>query len=199
MNRTTRPALALGAGLALATALVGCSGGGEPQEDFVPGGGDGQPDDPIAADDCLIGDWLLDVEDYRAQAEAYLLGLGIPISDFAMDGTGILAVAGDGTIQVNVDLTTSTTLAGQVAVSVPSSYTASGTWSRPESDVDAIRLEGFPEAGAVEGEVPIPVLDYSGTPRVTVMCDDLGDDDQAGTVRLQEESAPISALWVRTN
>jgi hypothetical protein len=185
------------AGIALIAALTGCSGGA-PQEEHVDDGAEGQPDDAIAADDCLIGDWMLDVADYGSQSEAYLVGRGIPITDFAMDGSGLLFFTADGSMQVNVDLVTSGTLvAGDslVPISVPSHYNASGTWSRPESDVDAINIENVTEdVTAGDETVQVPLLNFADNPRVFIQCDEATD-----SINLQGADAPLSSWWVRTN
>ncbi len=184
------------AGITLLAALAGCSGGA-PQEELVEDGTEGQADDPIAADDCLIGDWLLDVADYGSQSEAYLLGNNIPITDFAMDGGGILAFTADGSMQVTVNLvTTGTLVAGDtmVPISVPSHYDASGTWSRPESDVDAINIEDVTEdASAGDDSVQVPLMDFAANPRVFVQC-----DEETDSIQLQGAEAPFSSWWVRT-
>jgi hypothetical protein len=183
----------------LLVALSGCGGGGSgTQEELVDDGVEGQPDDPIAADDCLIGDWMLDVADYGAQAEGYLTGLGIPITEFAMDGSGLLFFTAEGSMQVQVDLVTSGVLvAGDslVPISVPSTYHASGTWSRPDADVDAIDIEDAVEEGGVgDDQLPIPLFDFAENPRVHIICENEGEQ-----LRLQGADAPISSVWIRTN
>ena len=127
------------------------------------------------------------------------MGRGIPITDFAMDGGGLLFFSAEGSVQVNVDLVTSGTLvAGDslVPISVPSHYDASGTWSRPESDVDAINIENVTEdLGEGDETVPVPsVFDFAANPRVFVQC-----DEETDSINLQGADAPLSSWWVRTN
>lgn len=62
-----------------AILLAGCAPGTTPEPDpdpVDPGSSGEQP--------CIIDTWKLDVADYASQSEAYVLGLGIPIVDFAM-------------------------------------------------------------------------------------------------------------------
>jgi hypothetical protein len=189
------------AALLLLFALTGCGGAGSgEQEEHIDDGVEGQPDDPIAADDCLVGDWLLDVADYGAQSEAYLTGLGIPITDFAMDGSGFLAFGADGTVGVSIGLTTTGVLHGDdvaVPISVPGEYTANGTWSRPDADVDAIDIDvatqetDAGDATAGEVSIPIPMLNFESNSRAFVICD--GD-----SLTLQGADAPFGSLWTRT-
>ena len=188
---------ALPAGLLLLVALTGCGGSSEPQEEFIDDGSEGQPDDPIAADDCLVGDWLLDVADYGAQSETYLTGLGIPITDFAMDGSGLLFFTADGSMEVQVELITTGVLHGDdtaVPISVPSEYHASGTWSRPDSDVDAIDIENATETtSGADDSAAVPLFDFAANPRVYVICENDGEQ-----LRLQGADAPIASVWTRT-
>jgi hypothetical protein len=193
----TMPARALAPSLLLLVALTACGGGGGSgeQEEFVDDGVEGQPDDAIAADDCLIGDWILDVADYGARSSDYVTGLGIPITEFAMDGGGLLFFAADGSMQMNVDLTTSGVLVAgdaRVPISVPSSYHATGTWSRPEAEVDAINIEDVTEEGTpTSDEVPVPMFDFAANPRVFITC-------EPDLLILQGADAPISSFWTRT-
>jgi hypothetical protein len=171
------------AALLLLFALTGCGGAGSgEQEEHIDDGVEGQPDDPIAADDCLVGDWLLDVADYGAQSEAYLTGLGIPITDFAMDGSGFLAFGADGTVGVSIGLTTTGVLHGDdvaVPISVPGEYTV----ATQETDAG--------DATAGEVSIPIPMLDFESNSRAFVICD--GD-----SLTLQGADAPFGSLWTRT-
>ena len=63
---------AAGAALALLVALTGCAVA-EAQDPVEPAADEVAEQEPVSVDeDCLIGRWSLDVEDYRGQAEAYL-------------------------------------------------------------------------------------------------------------------------------
>jgi hypothetical protein len=176
-------------------ALTGCGGAGSgEQEELVDDGVEGQPGDAISAEDCLVGDWLLDVEDFARQSNGYLVSRDIPITDYAMDGGGILAFGADGTIAVNIDLTTSGVLHGDdvaVPITVPSHYNASGTWSRPDADVDAIDIDATEETSEADESLPVPLLDFESNPHAFVVCD--GD-----FLSLQGEGAPFGSVWTRT-
>ncbi|HTL40713.1 MAG TPA: hypothetical protein VL294_04510 [Pseudolysinimonas sp.] len=196
MAITVRPAV-LGAAFLLLGFLTGCAGGGTPQEAREDDVVEGQPDDAIQPDDCLIGEWLLDVDDYGAQSEAYLTGLGIPITEFAMDGGGILAFGMDGTVALNIDLTTTGVLVAgdsMVPISAPSHYGGSGIWSRPDADVDAVDITEWvtpSSAAAADSDVQVPLPDFAADPRVFVQCS--GDQ-----LILQGAEAPFGSSWTRT-
>jgi len=189
-TRTAAPAAAL-----LLLALTACGGADSgTQEESIDDGTEGQPDDPIGTEDCLIGDWLLDVEDLARQSEDYLVGLSIPITDYAMDGGGILTFGADGTMAVNIDLTTAGVLHGDdvaVPISVPSHYNASGTWSRPDADVDAIDIVATEETSTGDESLPVPLFDFENNPHAFVVCD--GD-----FLSVQGEGSPFGTVWTRT-
>jgi hypothetical protein len=189
--RAAAPAAAL-----LLLVLTACGGAGSgTQEELVDDGVEGQPDDPIAAEDCLIGDWLLDVEELARQSGDYLVGLSIPITDYAMDGGGILTFGADGAMAVNIDVTTTGVLHGDdvaVPITVPSHYNASGTWSRPDADVDAIDIENATEETSSGDEsLPLPLFDFESNPHAFVVCD--GD-----FLSVQGEGSPFGTVWTRT-
>lgn len=108
---------AAGAALALLVALTGCSvaEAQDPVEDDV------TEQDPVSVDeDCLIGRWTLDTEDYRGQADAYLKSLAIPIEDLAVSGAQILEFEQGGaedTVSLSTDLQWTGSLMGNSFVS----------------------------------------------------------------------------------
>lgn len=177
--------------------LTGCGGGSAPQEPRDDEVVEGQPDDPIQSDDCLLGDWLLDVADYGAHSEDYLTSSGIPITEFAMDGSGFLTFGADGAVAMNIDLTTTGVLVAgdtRVPITVPSHYGGSGTWSRPQAEVDAIDIADWSAQGAdaaPDSDVPVPLPDFASDPRVFVQC----FEDQ---LILQGADAPFGSSWTRT-
>ena len=90
-----------------------------------------QPADGLGDTACVVGTWSLVVPDYRLQSEAYLLGLGVPITEFDMTGSQIVRITQDGLLDVQTDLTTSGVIvAGDsiVPISVTTVESASAEW-----------------------------------------------------------------------
>ncbi len=79
-----------------------------------------QPIDGVGDTDCVVGRWGLEVVDYRLQSEAYLLGLGVPITEFDMVGGQTLTITEDGLLAVETNLT--------VPISVTTVESASAEW-----------------------------------------------------------------------
>jgi len=187
MNRTSRLAFAA---LAIAV-LAGCSTG-------APAGSDPDPAGDTAAEaPCIVGTWQLDVADYAAQSEAFVLGLGLPIVGFAMSGAGSIQFTADGLVATDIGLTsTGTIVAGGASVpfSTPSSYTGSGDWSADGgSDViDLANWANVPDPSTpVDPSAPgVPAIDYTDIPSVTAEC-------TANTLVLQAPGAPLAARWQR--
>ena len=148
---------------------------------------------------CIVGDWRLDVDDYAAQAEAYLLGLGLPIEDFAMQGEGSIRFTADGLVAADIALTTTGTIvAGDTSVPVEerSEYTASGDWSQSDDDttLDLANWSTVPDPALGgsdgDGSFAVPTIDYTDMPAVTAEC-------STDTLLLQGPGAPMHALWRR--
>jgi hypothetical protein len=184
--RTTAP-IAL---TATALLLAGCTApGGTPDPD---------PDAPPTAEaPCIVGTWQLDVADYAAQSEAFVLGLGLPIEGFAMTGAGQITFTEDGLVATDIALTTTGTIvAGDTSVPLnqPSAYTGSGDWSLGAED-DTIDLANWanvpdPDVPVSPDAPPVPAIDYTDIPTVTASC-------TANDLVLQGPDAPLSALWHR--
>lgn len=182
----TTVSLALSAGALL--LLVGCT---------TPGGGT-EPDPAPSADaPCIVGTWQLDVADYAAQSEEFVLGLGLPIADFAMTGAGEITFTADGLVATDIDLTiTGTIVAGdtQVPLNQRSAYSGSGDWATG-TDPDTIDLSNWanvpdPSVPVDPAAPPVPAIDYTDIPTVTAPCTE-------SDLVLQGPDAPLSALWHR--
>jgi hypothetical protein len=153
--------------------------------------------DPTAEAPCIVGTWQLDVADYAAQSEAFVLGLGLPIADFGMTGAGSITFTADGLVATDIDLTTTGTIvAGETRVPLNqrSAYTGSGDWATG-ADADTIDLANWANLPNADVPVdpaapPIPAIDYTDIPTVSASC---GENDLV----LQGPDAPLSALWHR--
>ncbi|MEQ1736000.1 MAG: hypothetical protein ABL886_06320 [Rhodoglobus sp.] len=172
---------------AVVLLLAGCAA---PAPDSV--GTDPLP--PGSSNDCLIGTWELDVPAYAADSEAYVTGLAVPITDFAMDGAGRFVFTPDGLVAVDISLrTTGTIIAGDtiVPVDVPSIYSATADWSRTgESTVQFDNWAKFTEGDDIPPEVDVPALDYTQLSTVEASC-------AAGELFLRGPDAPFGASWTR--
>ena len=170
--------------------LAGCAGAPGPDPDAT----DPRPPGAQETDDCLVGTWNLDVPAYAGESEAYLVGLGIPIVDFAMDGTGTLVFTADGLVSVDIALrTTGTLVAGEtsVAVDVPSGYSATGDWSRTgDETVQFDNWSKVTETDPLASEVEVPAPDYTTLTAIEATC-------TADQLLLAGPGVPIGATWVR--
>lgn len=177
-----------------ATALLLLAGCSAPAASPDPDAGSG--DAPASDSPCIVGTWTLDVADYAAQSKEYVLGLGLPIDGFAMDGTGTITFTDDGLVATDILLhTTGTIVAGDTRVPLDQSsgYTGSGDWSTG-ADPDSIDLANW--ANVPDPDVPAdpdaatPAIDYTGIPSVSAPC-------TANELTLQAPGAPLSAHWTR--
>jgi hypothetical protein len=175
---------------ATALLLTSCTApGGTPEPD---------PEVPPAADEpCIVGTWQLDVADYAAQSEEFVLGLGLPIEDFAMTGAGEITFTADGLVATDIALTTTGTIVAgdtRVPINQQSAYTGSGDWAAG-TDPDTIDLSNWanvpdPDVATSPDAPPVPAIDYTDIPTVTASC-------TANDLVLQGPDAPLSALWHR--
>ena len=179
--------------LAAALALTGCAPG-SPADEPPPATGDDSATDPL---DCLVGGpWELDLADYAAQAEPWMAGLGIPISDFTMSGRQTVQFTSDGLMSVVTDVVSAGTLHtrdGDVAVSVPSTLGGSGDFSMNGASMMTIEnwSNDTPVAEAADDEgFTSPVLDFSTIDSVGVTC-------QPGLLSLTAPDSPFVPLFHR--
>lgn len=174
--------------VATAFALAGCTAPAETP--------DAEPA-PSAEQPCLVGTWQLDVPDYAAQSEAFVLGLGLPIEGFAMTGAGTITFTADGLVATDIDLRTTGTIVAddtRVPLDQPSSYTGSGDWATG-ADPDTVDLANWanvpdPDVPFDPDAPPVPTIDYTDIPTVSAVC-------TADDLVLQGPGAPLSALWHR--
>jgi len=177
-----------------ALTACGSSAGDTPAPaDSDPGAGGTSP----AETPCIVGTWQLDVADYAAQSQEYVLGLGLPITDFAMSGAGTIQFTADGLVATDIDLTTTGTIVAgdtRVPLNTRSSYTGSGDWSGPGDDetIDLANWATVPDPDVpVDPDAPdLPAIDYTNIPSVVAVC-------SANSLSLQGPDAPLAAVWSR--
>jgi len=192
MERTVKMGiiiLAIGALTACGSSAGDTPAPGDPDPDA---GGTSPAETP-----CIVGTWQLDVADYAAQSQEYVLGLGLPITDFAMSGAGTIQFTADGLVATDIDLTTTGTIVAgdtRVPLNTRSSYTGSGDWSAP-GDGETIDLANW--ATVPDPDVPVdpdapdlPAIDYTNIPSVVAAC-------SANSLLLQGPDAPLAAVWSR--
>ncbi len=178
-------------------ALTACgSPGGDPPTPAEPDPAVGGAPSPTETP-CIVGTWQLDVADYEAQSEGYVLGLGLPISEFAMSGAGTIQFTADGLVVTDIDLTTTGTIVAgdtRVPLNTRSAYTGSGDWSGSNDDetIDLANWATVPNPDVpVDPAAPdLPAVDYTDIPTVLAAC-------SANSLILQGPDAPLAAMWSR--
>jgi hypothetical protein len=190
----TIPAAA--AALALLLSLTACAVA-EAQDPVDPADDETSEQDPVSVDeDCLIGRWSLDTEDYRGQAEAYLKSLAIPLENFAVSGTQILTFEAEG-VENNVGLSTDLTWTGSLlghGFVVEDENSGSGAWEpsgiAPNQLVVDTWLWGV-EPHVAPGDAPsIPSLGLADNGPIDVTC-------TATTLELHGTDAPLIGRFTR--
>ncbi|HWL01916.1 MAG TPA: hypothetical protein VNQ52_06030 [Microbacteriaceae bacterium] len=189
-----RAILAIAFGAAL--LLSGCAGA--PTPETQPGPPPAEPAEAPGTDasggetDCVIGAWALDVADYRAQAEAYLLSLAIPLEAFDITGTMTLQIT---PIHFGVAsaLTVNAVVHG-VPLSAPQEYSGGADWAWEAGDASTMSFDAWSwgvEPVANDDALPAPSLIDPGMP-VSVAC--TGDQ-----LTLQGPGAPLVAHFTRSS
>ncbi len=182
--------------MVVAVALLSACSPGSPGPDPdavdpAPGVSDGS--------DCFTGSpWSLNLVDYAAQAESFMTGLGIPITDFAMSGSQTVQFTTDGLMAVETDITSTGTLqvpgVGPLPISVHSGAGGSGDWALNSAGFMDITNWSATSADPAPvdplTDVDIPVLDFSVIPTVGVTC-------QPGLLSLTAPDSPFVPLFSR--
>ncbi len=191
------------AGIAMtATLVTGCSGTapGDPDDPAPAESDPQQPVDGVGDTDCVVGRWALDVDNYRSQSESYLLGLGIPITEFDMLGGQTLTTTEDGLLAVDTNIrSTGVLVAGDVSVPISvitvESATAEWGWDATSPNGGLLEVaewqvvETSTESEGADGfELAPPRFDGENQ-TLLVDCD-------AQNMLLQG-GGPLSALFVR--
>lgn len=173
---------------ALLLVLTGCSAGSGPGTDF------GLPVEPEGP--CIVGTWQLDVADYSAQAEAWLVSINPDFVDVTMTGSG-QATFTDGGLTADIDLSTSAILlAGDQPILSEgrSAYSGSGDWE-PGEEADKIDFTYWattPDPGVSNNAEAdgLPTVDFFAVPSLTYTC-------TATDLALTSTGAPLTARWNR--
>lgn len=169
---------ALPAALALLVALTSCSAA-EAQDPDAPPPDASSEQDPVSVDeDCLIGRWSLDTEDYRGQAEAYLKSLSIPLESLAVEGTQTLTFE-EGGVEDNVGLSTDLTWTGTLlgtGFTVEDESSGSGAWAPSSTAPNQLIIDTWiwgVEPHVSPGDAPsIPPLGLADNGPIDVTCTD---------------------------
>lgn len=191
------------AGVIVGAALLsGCSGTapGDPDDPAPAESEPQQPSDGLGDTDCVVGTWALDVDNYRSQSESYLLGLGIPITEFDMLGGQTLTITEDGLLAVDTNIrSTGVLVAGDVSVpiSVITVETASAEWGWDATSASGGLLE------VAEWQVVETSTESEGADGFELAPPRFDGDNQTLLVdcdaqnMLLQGSGPLSALFVR--
>lgn len=186
----------LGRILALASVLVLAGCGTTPPAPEPASSPEAAPPGDDGGSSCFTGGpWQLDLADYSAQAEPWMVGLGIPISDFVMTGSQTVQFTDDGLMSVLTDMVSTGILQtddGPIPISVPSALGGSGDWSLDDSGRMTIAnwTSDGPAPESADGEITPPVLDFSTISEVGVTC-------QPGLLSLTAPESPFVPLFRR--
>jgi len=190
-GRTVGTLAAIAAGLILA----GCTG--TPTADPTP-----EPDpagavEPPAAESsggdtaCVVGTWTLDLPDYEAQAEAYLVSLGIPLESLALSGSMTLDITPI-YFGISSALVADAVVHG-IPISAPQEFSGGADWQWEADDETTMAFDAW--AWGVE---PVTVEDAPAAPPlidpdmpVKVTC--AGD-----RLTVQSAAAPLVGRFTRT-
>lgn len=192
VSRAPRVAGALAAVTLLAACSAAPSDAG-PDPDAV------DPAPPVVDDasGCLTGaPWSLNLPDYAEQAQTYMVGLGIPISEFSMSGSQTVQFTDGGLMSVLTDVTSAGTLdvpgVGPFPLNVHSDLGGSGDWSLDDSGM--MTIQNWASLGSSEADpttgAEVPVLDFSTIDAVGVTC-------QPGLLSLTAPDSPFVPLFTR--
>lgn len=139
--------------------------------------------------ECVVGVWNLDVEDYRSQAEAYLLSLSIPVESFEMEG-GMIVGINPIYFDIASSIVTKAVVHG-VPISAPGEFAGGADWQWEADDATTMSFDDWSwsvEPGSADGPA-VPPLINPGQP-LTVGCE--GDQ-----LTLHAPGAPLVGHFTR--
>ncbi|MFZ1411843.1 MAG: hypothetical protein WAS07_10320 [Micropruina sp.] len=139
--------------------------------------------------DCVVGTWLLDVNNFQGRAAVYLKSLGIPLDSLAMSGSQTLELRADGYLWIGTDLITNASVAGHPVRAVTRSV-GSGDWGwNADGTLQVDDFEYLVEPRVPPGGTPnIPSVDWSAP--VTMVCTD-------DTLTVRGSNAPLTGRFTR--
>jgi len=154
----------------------------------------GLPDEPEAP--CIVGTWQLDVADYSAQSESWLVSLNPDFVDFQMTGSGQVTFT-SAHLTADIDLSSTVILlAGDQSVLTDgrNAYTGSGDWEPgdDEGTIDFTYWGTSPDPGVVNtaDSAGLPTVDFFAVPSLSVVC-------TANSLELTSTGAPLTSRWHR--
>lgn len=180
------------AAVLLLLVLVGCT----PTVTTSDDPGDSTGGESLGGENCLTGQWDLDVANYRDQSQEYLAGLGIPLTDFTMTGTEVLTFAEDGGVELASQITSGGTITvpgftGPVSTETTSIST--GNWSTAGDGSLTIEnwalIDNSVTSTAPEG-VDLGGFSLTNVSGMTALCDET-------SLFLQGPDAPLGSYWTR--
>lgn len=144
--------------------------------------------DDGSASDCFVGEWVLDTDDYSAQALAYLGGLGIPVESVVVSGEQVVTFQ-DEVMDVRTDMQVDAVIAG-VPISATSQDAGNGEWTVVDGALTVENwLWGIEPTPAAPGAPSVPLFDPTrGATTATCAGDQLS---------LQGAGAPLTGNFVR--
>lgn len=169
------------------TALAGCVPASTLPSGTVP--------DEVPVPDCVVGSWLLDLEDYSAQALAFMVAQGIPASSLTYAGTYRIEITARDTellFSAGAEITATAVVEGHT-ISGSESWFGSSGFEWGDEAHDSITLSGWEYNGdmTISGDIPeIGVLDPYAAGEISMACS--GD-----TMSLNGPGAPLVGLFVR--
>jgi hypothetical protein len=186
MSRTRFATTSIAVAL-LASALTGCVPSATLPSGTLP--------DEVPVEDCLIGSWLLDLDDYAAQSQAWVVDLGIPMESLTYSGTYRIELTDNGDdllFTAIAQLTTSAVVHG-TPISGSESWFGESAFTWADESHESITLDdwGYTEDLNIEGDIPgVGVLYPEEAGTITMACS--GD-----TMSLSGPGAPLVGLFVR--
>ena len=140
--------------------------------------------------ECVVGVWNLDVEDYRSQAEAYLISVGIPVESFEMEG-GMIVGINPLYFDIASSLVSKAVVHG-IPISAPGEFAGGADWQWEADDATTMSFDGWSwsvEPGAAADGPAVPPLIEPGQ-SLTVACE--GDQ-----LTLHAPGAPLVGHFTR--
>jgi hypothetical protein len=147
--------------------------------------------DGPATEDCITGEWQLDVEDLASQVET-LLSATTSVDDIDVEGEQSLTINDDGTLSMRADLDATAEVDGRsLARTLNATGTGQWAWVEEGSSVTVTEWSWEADPDSEPGdEDELPTFDFADAPEVGVTCSD-------DTLQLKPEGAPVTGSFTR--